>query len=169
MPRIIKYFAKTIAYISSNLKIKLDKFLYFISKTVTGAILVGGALAGLTTINGELQTGRVVLAGFAFIIGLPLGLVLFGASFNITIWLGIVSGILFICNLHNAWEVLFSLKYGGLDYVMTEQSVAAIESITPVKEDWKTLSKRISTIQENISHNILNFTQSNRILRKEIK
>ena len=56
-------------------------------------------------------------------------------------------------NLHNAWEVILSLRYGGLDYIMATQAVASAESITPDQEDIHNLRERIKRLNIEVQHN----------------
>lgn len=139
---------------------------YHISRIVTGSVAIGGALCGMNTIGGDIQTGRIATAGFAFVIGLPLGLLLFGPTFNLTIWLAIVIGTLFVMNLHSAWEVLMSLKYGGLDYIMTKEAITSVDNITPTEKDIKELAHKLGQVQANLNRNALNVVPYKNLLKE---
>ena len=166
--RIREFFTLLISRIAARTKRSLSWLTYNISKIVTGALAVGGALCGLTTINNELQTGRVVIAGFAFIVGLPLGLMIFGpVKFSMILWFGIVVGLLFLSNIHSAWEVILSLKNGSLDYIMAEQAVIAVENVTPTEDNWYGLSERIKRAELNLQYNNkLLYTSKNRFSKR---
>ena len=90
-----------------------------------------------------------------FVVGLPLGLIIFGPAFNTFVWLSIVISVLFMMNLHNTWEVILSLKYGGLDYVMATQAVASAEAVTPNDEDIKKLYQRVKGLNLSVQKNTL--------------
>jgi hypothetical protein len=152
--------------ISRRICHELSWITYHISRITTGAVAIGGALCGINTVGGEIQTSRLATAGFAFVIGLPLGLLLFGPMFNLTTWLGIVIGILFVMNIHNAWEVLISLKYGGLDYIIAKEAVASVDNITPSEKDIKNLVRKLEQVQSNLNRNALNVIPYKNLLKE---
>lgn len=117
--------------------------------------MIGGALCGINNISGEIQAGRLATAGFAFVVGLPLGFILFGPAMSITAWMTVVIGILFLMNLHSTWEVIMSLKYGGLDHMMARETINSVENITPTKEDWTRITERLARVQSNLSLNAM--------------
>lgn len=139
---------------------------YHLSRVTTGAVAIGGALCGLNTVGGEIQVGRLATAGMAFVVGLPLGMILFGPMFNMFTWLTIVIGILFLMNIHSAWEVMTSLKYGGLDYIMAKEAINSVENITPTEEDVKLLAKRLGEVQSNLDRNALNVVPYKKLLKE---
>lgn len=127
----------------------------FISTATTATVAVGGALCGITNTRGSINLYRPGIALMAFTIGLPFGVIIFGGQFSIFIWLTIVIITLFLMNLHNAWEVILSLRYGGLDYIMATQAVAAAESVTPTQEDIIHLRERIKDLNVEVRRNCL--------------
>lgn len=167
MRRVFKRIAAFFASIAARISKGLHWLTFHVSRITTGALAIGGALCGINTVGGELQTGRLAIAGFAFIIGLPLGLMLLGPAFSTVVWMGIVTGILFLMNLHCAWEVLLSLKYGGLDFIMAQQSAASIENITPSEQDWKALETQVKRVRARVKANALNYVPFEGRLLKE--
>jgi hypothetical protein len=131
------------------------KVTYAISKGVTATVITLGALAGIANVRGEFTIYRPGIAIMIFFVGLPLGLILLGSSFSTIAWLGIVVTILFLMNLHNVWEVVISLKYGGLDWVMATQAVAAARSVTPDREDMEELNQLVKNLNVAIRENAL--------------
>lgn len=154
--------------LAHRLRRGLSWITYHISRVTTGAIAIGGALCGLNTIGGEIQVSRLATSGMAFVIGLPLGMILFGPQFNIFVWLTIVIGILFLMNIHSAWEVMMSLKYGGLDYIMAKEAVNSVDNITPTEEDIKNLAKQLGQVQANLNRNALNVVPYKKLLKEPL-
>ena len=157
MRKIIGIIAKFLHRISQNLKKTFQKFTYHISRATIGALAIGGALCGINVISKEIHANRLMVAGMAFIVGMPLGIVIFGASFSLSVWFAIVSSVLLISNLHSTWNLSNSLFNGGLEYIMNEHIVTAVEGVTPTTRDWKRLNERIKKVQKNIDMNALNF------------
>jgi len=139
---------KLFSKLSDKLVAFSKKVTFFISKTVTGLVLIVGSLVGFNTTSGELNGSRLVLAGMIFVFGAPIGLMIFGAHFNFIIWFSLVVTILFAMNLHNTWEVIRSLTHGGLDYVMVEQAVTSISSVTPDEDAIKRLNVKIKRVNK---------------------
>lgn len=152
--------------LGKRLRRGLSWITYHISRVTTGAVAIGGALCGLNTIGGELQTGRLAAAGMAFVIGLPLGMILFGPMFNMLTWLTIVVGILFLMNIHSAWEVMMSLKYGGLDYMMAKEAINSVDNITPTEEDVRNMARQLGQVQANLDRNALNVVPYKNLLKE---
>lgn len=126
---------------------------YFVSRSVTATVTTLGALIGLTTVNGNVNIYRPGIALMVFSVGLIPGLIIFGSNFSLLIWMAIVLGVLFLMNLHNVWETIISLKYGGLDYVMATQAVAAAESVTPDEDDIADLNQRVKELNFSLRQN----------------
>lgn len=127
---------------------------YHISRVVAAIVAVGGALAGVTrTAGGSIDASRLGFAGAAFVLGMPIGLIIFGSSFNLMLWFGIVIGILFLANLHSTWEVAASLQHGGLDYIMASQAAAALSVVTPTAEDIDLLKDQVHRLNTDFQRN----------------
>jgi len=72
---------------------KISSFFY-------GATIVTARLFGVREISpGKFEAGRLYSAAWAFLIGLPLGLILIGTEFSIIIWAAIILASLLIINL----------------------------------------------------------------------
>lgn len=130
----------------------LSGITYAVSRFTTGAVLMLGSFVGLYSPQG-LQPHRLYIAGMTFMIGLPFGLIIFGNAFNIMIWLGICTGILFAMNLHNSWEVYKSLRAGALDIHMAQNALDSVQAVTPTEEDIRNLHDRFQYLQERIDIN----------------
>jgi hypothetical protein len=118
----------------------LKKLTFHISRATTAIVLVGGALINIADLD------RLAVTGFIFLLGLPIGLFIFGLNFSIFIWTAMVLGVMFMMNLHNAWEVAASLMAGGLDYQMANQAASAINCVVPSREDVFNLQEKIDNI-----------------------
>ncbi|MFA5163895.1 MAG: hypothetical protein WC441_05270 [Patescibacteria group bacterium] len=153
-------------WLATKIKALLKKTTSFISKATTATVLTGGALVGITRLNGQVNVTRLTIAGMAFVIGLPLGLIVFGPAFNLLIWGAIVVGTLFAMNLDNVWEVISALRYGGLEYTMAKQAVEAASSITPNNEDIKKLRAQITVLEKQLGFNAIS-SKSGGILGKK--
>ena len=151
--------------IARHIRRSISWLTYHISRITTGAVAIGGALCGMNTLGGDIQTGRIATAGMAFVVGLPLGLMIFGPTFNLTAWLAIVFGTLFVMNLHSAWEVMASLKYGGLDFIMAKEAITSVDNITPTEEDVKELARQLGKVQANLDRNALNVVPYKNLLK----
>jgi len=132
-----------IAKLSHWIKQKLQLITFKISKTTTAVVLVLGALVDIK------DSERLTIAGLILLFGLPIGFIIFGAAFNMLMWLSIVVVILFAVNLHNAWEVASTLRHGGLDYQMASQAIAAVQTVLPTKDNIEYLNEKIGTINQN--------------------
>jgi hypothetical protein len=133
----------------------LKRSTFFISKAVTTVVMTGGALCGITRLDGELNAVRLGVAGMIFVIGLPIGLLIFGQAFNIFIWMGIVIGVLFLMNLHSAWDVIIALRAGGLDYVMAAQAVEAASTVVPTDQELTDLRKKLTEVNERFNRRLM--------------
>ena len=127
------------------------KLTFFISKTITSAVMVLSALAGISSTSGEASWMRIFIAFMVFIAGMPIGLAVFGAGFKILPWFACVVGIIFLMNLHSAWEVGRALKAGGLDYVMVGQTVESVKAVTPSREHIKKLKAQTIEVNERFA------------------
>jgi hypothetical protein len=123
---------------------KVKKLTFHISRTATAVIMVLSALAGVNNLE------QLSLAAYAFLIGIPLGFIIFGTAFSMLAWTCVVMGLLFTMNLHNAWEVFLSLRAGGLDYQMVAQAHSAVKAVTPTESDIETLNYKIHEINQNV-------------------
>lgn len=134
---------------------KLEDLTYSISRLTTGAVWTLGSLAGIHNSSGQLNIDRLMSAGMAFIIGLPLGLIVFGSNFNLFVWLAICIVTLFLMNLHNAWETVRSLRHGGLDYHMARSVIDSVETVTPDDEAYKRLQFQYNKVKQRVMKNSL--------------
>jgi len=135
----------------------LRRATYYISKTATATVLVGGALCGITKSRGGIDGTKIAIAASVFVFGLPVGLIIFGPVQGFTLlWLGCVIGVLFLTNLNNVWEIVYSLKHGGLDYNMARNATAAVDGITPSREEVKELHQKIEKLGKKLSFNAIN-------------
>jgi hypothetical protein len=125
---------------------------FWVSKATTAVVAILAALTGLTTMDGLFQVPRLVVAFFIFIFGLPIGLAIFGGSFNIFLWLATVVVVLFAMNLHNTWEVITTLRAGGLDFMMASQAVSAVNSMVPTPEGMRDLQIKINRVNKNYAN-----------------
>lgn len=126
---------------------------YTVSRIVTGTVLTIGSLVGVYNLHGELKSHRLLMAGMTFIIGLPIGVILFGVEFNIFYWLTICIIGLFLMNLHSAWETIVSLRNGALDYHMMHSAIESVESVTPDMEDFKRMQAEYNMVYERVRSN----------------
>jgi hypothetical protein len=133
----------------------LEAVTFFISRTATATVFIFGALVGAHTLNGGVNVDRLLATGMAFIIGLPLGIIIFGQQFNLLYWLAICTITLFSMNLHNVWETARSLKNGGLDYYMTRSALDSVNSVTPDEEKYRKLQKDYTMLYKRVEKNSL--------------
>lgn len=124
----------------------IHKLTFMVSKATTAIVLTFGALAGIN------HPERLYIALMAFTIGLPVGFILFGQAFNMLTWLLIVTGLLFMMNLNNMWEVIIALGAGGLDFQMVKDAVTSVSSVTPSPKDITRLNHRIEEMNANVQH-----------------
>jgi hypothetical protein len=73
-----------------------------ISEKFRRFVTVVARLIGLKRIPGGWDTKQIVIGGWLFLAGLPIGLLTFGNYFSLFIWLGIVIAGLTIANLDDA-------------------------------------------------------------------
>lgn len=75
-----------------------------------------GRLLGVRRVSPEkLDGSRLVTAGWVFMLGIPMGLVLLGTQFPISTWLVIVLGLLAIVNLDDALLLTSQFAEHGVD------------------------------------------------------
>jgi len=146
---------RVLLWLRDKLIAGLKKLTRAISTATTAAILTVGALVGVHGISGEFKARRLLIAGMAFVIGLPLGVIIFGAGFNILVWAAMVVGALFLMNLHNMWEVIVALRYGGLEFVTTASAIEAVEAVVPTEEDITKLREQFRAVEKQFNQNAL--------------
>lgn len=74
---------------------------YSFSRAIKNIITQIEKLIGIKNKNGTRDYESLIQAGWTFIVGLPIGLILLTNQFSVPIWFCIVSGTLIICNISN--------------------------------------------------------------------
>jgi hypothetical protein len=79
----------------------------FISNFFKKTIKFSGNLIGIKCIEERIDYNQLLTAGWIFIIGMPIGLIIFGSQFSIPVWLFIITIGLILYNIeHIIKEIL---------------------------------------------------------------
>ena len=93
-----------------------------ISILTTGAVTIAKTLFGVyIDQDGRTNTRQPLAAGITYLIGIPIGSVLFGPGF-IFWWAWLVVGGLVLLNLHNAIVIGLAMTEGGLEYTVSQRA-----------------------------------------------
>jgi len=91
------------------------RFTNKVSNYIQSIILVAGRLVGIQRINPDkADSSKLVTAGWIFILGIPVGLILLGPEFPMLIWLSIVLGLLMLVNLDDSLILMSNIINNGL-------------------------------------------------------
>lgn len=88
----------------NKLKLQRRRITTSISDYIQAIIIFGANLIGLKLVERRWDTSQLVIAGWCFLIGLPLGFVFIGTSFSFMIWASIVISVLILSNIDNSFE-----------------------------------------------------------------
>lgn len=101
-----------------SLKLKLGESINYISKTVRGLIRVVGNIIGIRKRDGRYGCHRIVSTGWVFLVGIPVGFILLGPYFSISIWALTVIVLTIFCNLDYIYEtyVIKDCKNGSYSW-----------------------------------------------------
>jgi hypothetical protein len=99
---------------------KMKRLLDRISEATRGIVTIIGRLFGIKEKGGLVDSSRFLTAGWVFLLGVPVGLILFGTAFPISIWFSSVIGILMLANLDEALILLSSYLGYWMDGVIME-------------------------------------------------
>jgi len=91
--------------LADKLKLKLGESINSISKMIRSIIRVAGNIIGIRKRDGHYDCHRLVSTGWIFLIGIPIGFILLGPYFSVSIWALIVIIITVLCNLDYIYEV----------------------------------------------------------------
>lgn len=89
-----------------KLKLKLKQTIRNVSMTIKSIITAGANLVGLRLIERRWDYTQLAIAGWCFLVGLPLGFVFLGSIFSVAAWAAIIFITLILSNLDHALEQL---------------------------------------------------------------
>ena len=93
-----------------------------------GAIRVAGTLIGIKW-KGTWCFDSLIIAGWVFVLGLPVGMLLFGQTFSLGVWATLILLIMLIVNIDDALVQMSNFLTYGVDGVIDDGEVAPYERV----------------------------------------
>ena len=94
----------------NKLKLKLKQVSEKVSTTVKAIINFGANLIGLRFIERRWDYNQLIIAGWCFLVGLPLGFIFLGPAFSFIAWASTVIIVLIMSNLDYAFNQILNIN-----------------------------------------------------------
>ena len=96
-----------------KLRKQANKIILIVSKSVNSFIKFGGSLLGVYHSDGMIDSASLVLAGWVYLIGCLIGIIIFGNTFSLASWMIVLLIVIFISNLDEACNILKAQEVGN--------------------------------------------------------